>query len=364
MLNVIPILIGLHAIALAMAVILFVPASFIRWGWLWYAQILLSEWVFVPLFLGVLISLIHPSLVWFLITMFIYILQRSAVLHMSSANEKSGPQVHKISTFSILDLLKNIWPFLKTPKSIKWTLPSLSDSLTHLKFATESPRGVCLLIHGGAWKHGDAQQLSFVSALFQGLKFEVVSLNYKKFPEAHLSEIASSLEETFLGICAAYGDHQKFTLYGRSAGGHLALYLAARFPERIENAIALYPVTDFPSLYLNSDDHDLLKTRTWLTEVVGGSLDQKESLYSRLSPSEIFLSKQPRILLVHGENDPVVPVQQSDLLLERLSKRQASVAYLRFTKATHGFDAFWGGLSMLTFRSVLIEFLTKSGRFK
>jgi acetyl esterase/lipase len=174
-----------------------------------------------------------------------------------------------------------------------------------------------------------------------------------------LNEIVRSVEETFQMICTTYGPQQKFTLYGRSAGGHLALMLAARWPDRIEKVVSLYPVTDLCSLSENSNDQDILKTKTWLKDVVGGTLQEKYSYYQQLSPTENLQTRFPPTLLVQGVNDPIVTFQQSDLLFQKLGQTNASAVYLRFSKGTHGFDALWNGLSMNTFRKVLGAFLNK-----
>lgn len=50
------------------------------------------------------------------------------------------------------------------------------------------------------------------------------------------------------GMSSDYGigpGKKKFAVYGQSAGGHLAGYLATNFPENIGKAVLMYPATDF-----------------------------------------------------------------------------------------------------------------------
>lgn len=345
----------LSALAIAWCSIVFIPTRWIRWGWLWYAQILVSEWIALSLVLSVLLIFISPWFFWFPIVIICYVLKRTHSLKIHSASAKGLKDFDEPSS-----LLNNIWPFHRAIQCVPWKSKTSSIATEHLRFPTsDPPEQLCIHIHGGAWKHGDAGQLSFISGLFAELKTEMISINYKKFPQDNLTRIVSSVEETFLDICASESPNKKVVLYGRSAGAHLALMLAAKFPTLVDRVIALYPVTELSSLVAEASPRDILNTPQWIRQVVGDNPDNLE-LYAQLSPAKLLHSEMPPILIVHGENDPLVNIQQSDLLCLEAERKGLDITYLRFKFATHGFDALWNGLSMQIFRRVLKQFLKKS----
>lgn len=345
-------LIIVNFIALMWSAVLFMPPKWIRWGWLWALQILITEWIFLSIVVSLLVIYIAPSTVWFMGVLLFYLSKGKYSLQSSgrfSIVNRDGP-------LKVLKAIaKNAFPFRVRPQSIEWS-PS-GEHLRHLRFPRSNHKSVCIHIHGGAWIHGDARQLTSVVRFFYENETEVVSINYPKYPSLFLPEIIRSVEQTFLAICSEYGPNRKFILYGRSAGGYLALRLATRFPEKIERVVALYPVTDFQSLEVRSSDKDILKTRSWIRSIVGGSSGQKQGLYAQLSLIGSIKAAIPPILIVHGVNDPVVTIQQSDLCYKTMAEQGVPITYLRFKVGTHGFDALWEGFSMQTFKRALSEFL-------
>lgn len=347
----------LHVIGLLFCLILFMSPRWIRWGWLWYVQILLTEWLSLSLVLGCFGAYFYPETLWFLGALGIYLYKRSSHLEVCGIESKESQNLNSALKPSWRGLLKNLIPFKRTPKAERWKMSSGENHLEHLKFSCSERRGVCLHFHGGAWRSGDVTQLAFIADFFKDHQIEMISVAYPKYPTQNLNEIVCSTQDALRWIFAAYDPQQKFILYGRSAGGHLALLMANYFPERIDKVIALYPVTDLVSLYELSNPQDLLKTPEWLKQVIGKDLFEDKPLYEKLSPRPAEGVVAPSVLLVHGANDPVISVQQSDLYFQNCVALQRPVAYLRFKFATHGFDALWNGLSMRTFRRVLAEFI-------
>lgn len=351
-------LISLHLGALLVSALLFIPQHWIRWGWLWYLQILLTEWIAIPLTLSILFFILNPSTIWLFFAILFYLKKRRHHLFFENVTPSFNSKLLR-RDFGVTNILWNLVPFKRPLKNETWHAPD-NSGLKHLKFSVENSRTVCIHIHGGAWKSGDAQQLSFISHFFIGRNIEMLSINYEKYPKKKLKDIVDLAEETFLSIYKNYDHHTKFILYGRSAGAHLALMLSARHPSKIDRVVALYPVTDLKDLAEHADPKDLLGTPQWLQDVIGGSLKDKEELYAELSPTLAISKPFPPVLIVHGENDPVVTSRQSDILYERLVLQKIPVFYLKFSKGTHGFDALWNGLSMQTFRKILDSFLKKS----
>lgn len=87
---------------------------------------------------------------------------------------------------------------------------------------------------------------------------------------------------------------------GHSAGGHLAVWAAARHP-RVIGAVAQAGVLDFLR-------HPEITRRA--AELLGGSPEQVPERYADASPAALLPIDKPMVL-VHGEDDEDVPIEQS-----------------------------------------------------
>ncbi|MEJ2856664.1 MULTISPECIES: alpha/beta hydrolase family protein [unclassified Saccharothrix] len=88
---------------------------------------------------------------------------------------------------------------------------------------------------------------------------------------------------------------------GHSAGGHLAVWAAARHP-RVVGAVAQAGVLDFLQ-------HPQITTRA--AELLGGTPDEVPARYADASPAALLPITKPMVL-VHGTDDEDVPVAQSE----------------------------------------------------
>jgi acetyl esterase/lipase len=137
-------------------------------------------------------------------------------------------------------------------------------------------------------------------------------------------------------------DPDRLGLTGASAGGHLtclSVTLAEdgdpqaqdplkRHSTRVKAAVAFFPPTDF----LNWGNIQLSKTpgKSPVAIMLGGLLfeggikkqtpEEIEEQMGKISPARLVTGKEPPMLLIHGDADLVVPLQQSQVMLEALQK--------------------------------------------
>jgi acetyl esterase/lipase len=127
-------------------------------------------------------------------------------------------------------------------------------------------------------------------------------------------------------------DPQRMGLMGASAGGHLACLAAATASEdsRVKAVAVFFPPTDF--LDFNGKSVDVrgadrlgpLLRRLAFAEGIGDSTDAEvEAAVTQISPARLVTSAAPPFLLIHGDADTVVPLQQSERMLAAL--KQAGV---------------------------------------
>jgi dipeptidyl aminopeptidase/acylaminoacyl peptidase len=122
-------------------------------------------------------------------------------------------------------------------------------------------------------------------------------------------------------------------IVGSSAGGFTALGAAAGQPELMAAAIVAYPVTDLTDLAERSH-----RFERHYTDTLVGPLPDAAALYTARSPLHFAerLAKVP-LLVMHGDSDPVVPVEQSRAFVERCRAAGGIVDYVEYEGEGHGF---------------------------
>ncbi|CAM5489036.1 alpha/beta hydrolase [Streptomyces pilosus] len=133
------------------------------------------------------------------------------------------------------------------------------------------PAPVVVVLHGGAWRAPyDRRQISPFAAFLAGRGFAVASVEYRRGDAAGGDTVAGRWPDTFDDVAAAMdalpglirehlpqADPRRIVLTGHSAGGHLALWAAARHvlprdcawrtegPASLRGVVALAPIADF-----------------------------------------------------------------------------------------------------------------------
>ena len=179
------------------------------------------------------------------------------------------------------------------------------------------PAVVCLL-HGGFWRmpHG-RDQMSAVADDLVSRGLAVWNLEYRRLG-AQEAEWPATLEDVAAGVdylseLAAEGveiDLDRVTAVGHSAGGHLALWCAARHrvrvvpPPRVRvaAAVGLAPITDL------AHAHDLGLGDGAVAQLLGGSPAHVPERCAAASPIAL-LPLGVRQLLLHGTADQAVPIE-------------------------------------------------------
>lgn len=130
-----------------------------------------------------------------------------------------------------------------------------------------------------------------------------------------------------------WGTPHATVVTGGSAGGFTALGVAATAPELLAAAVVSYPVTDLADLAERSHRFERHYTHTLV-----GPLPGAEALHAERSPVNFAhrFAGVP-VLVLHGDADPVVPVQQSTVFAERARAAGADVTLHVYEGEGHGF---------------------------
>jgi acetyl esterase/lipase len=145
---------------------------------------------------------------------------------------------------------------------------------------------------------------------------------------------------------AEYGvDPNELGLMGASAGGHLASLaaVAADDSTRVRAVAAFFPPTDFLDYggqrLDRSAEGEMGRIVRALAFPVGES-DEKtqeevaEALQA-ISPARLVTADAPPFLLIHGDADPAVPLQQSEVMVAALKKEGVAAELIVKPGGTH-----------------------------
>jgi dipeptidyl aminopeptidase/acylaminoacyl peptidase len=130
---------------------------------------------------------------------------------------------------------------------------------------------------------------------------------------------------------AGLADPARIAVMGQSYGGFMVLAAVTEYPDLWAAGIDIYGIANFVTFMEN--------TGPWRRKhraAEYGSLEQHRGVLERISP----IHKADRItapmMMIHGANDPRVPIGETEQIVENLRERRRPVEYVRFEDEGHG----------------------------
>jgi acetyl esterase/lipase len=208
-------------------------------------------------------------------------------------------------------------------------------------------------IHGGAFKMGSKEQGVPTEYLAEG--YAVASINYRlsqhaKFP-AQIEDCKAAVRWLRAHASDYRLDPDRFAAWGGSAGGHLAAMLGTTGDTKefdsganLDQTSRVQAVVDYfgPTDFLQMDAHRLPNGQTHdpanspESELIGGAIQENKEKTARANPITYITPSDPPFLICHGDQDPMVPHHQSELLEAALKKAGVPVSFYTVKGAGHG----------------------------
>ena len=227
----------------------------------------------------------------------------------------------------------------------------------YLPPAVDDPK-LLVWVHGGAWRAGSKKQMPLGDLVKRG--FAIASVNYRLTPEAKFPANIHDLKAAVRWLRAKSGEFgfnaAKIGIVGASAGGHLVNLLGvSNGHSQLEGAVgghldqssdvhaivSLYGAANLTTILDQSTPHGLSVRIPALELLLGGRPEEEVKLAMLASPVFHVDANDPPLLLIHGDQDPQMPVNQSIELYGRYREAGANVTLEFVHGGAHGGALFY-----------------------
>lgn len=200
-------------------------------------------------------------------------------------------------------------------------------------------RGIIDVISGG-WNSSRARQeeheRAAVFSILCARGYTVFAIRIGSLPHFTAEEMVANLQRGVRWVkahAAEYNvDPERLGMMGASAGGHLSLlFMLDPQPakEDADDALlkhstavkavgAFFPPTDFLDWDGRVADIQGHGHLIFSEGVEGKSEEAIHAALAGISPARLIKGKTPPLLLIHGDADPVVPLQQSEIMVKAM----------------------------------------------
>jgi dipeptidyl aminopeptidase/acylaminoacyl peptidase len=146
-------------------------------------------------------------------------------------------------------------------------------------------------------------------------------------------------------------DGSRIALVGGSYGGYLMLMALAKAPGRWAAGVDLFGFVNLETFYRNAMDHVQLMVRNQI-----GTPEENPTLYRERSPINNCSSITAPLLILHGANDAVVPLSESEQIADRLHSLGRICELKVFDGRDHRFQ---GASCQVEYMRIISEFLDR-----
>jgi len=126
-------------------------------------------------------------------------------------------------------------------------------------------------------------------------------------------------------------DGDRLAVYGGSYGGFMVLSTLTTHPDLWAAGVDIVGISNMVTFLENTSDY-----RRAHREAEYGSLSKDRTFLERISPMTHIANLRAPLMVIHGANDPRVPLSEAEQLVETLRERNVPVEFLVFDDEGHG----------------------------
>ncbi|MEZ6128855.1 MAG: alpha/beta hydrolase [Planctomycetaceae bacterium] len=213
-------------------------------------------------------------------------------------------------------------------------------------------------VHGGAWRSGSRSSVPIARLLDHG--FAIASVDYRlspvaRFP-AQVHDIKAAIRFLRANSAVYNFDSNRFIIAGSSAGGHLAALVGVTngVPELegnvgadlqtssdVQMIVSFFGASNLQTILSQSTPHGLKVRVPALELLLGGQPTGKPELARLASPVVHVDDTDPPLLLIHGDQDPQMPINQAHELHGRYKQFALPVEFKVIHGGAHGGRGFF-----------------------
>jgi acetyl esterase/lipase len=250
-----------------------------------------------------------------------------------------------------------------------------------LKPKTKPNGAAVIFMVSGGWvsTYSPPQQMATRFNFLLDKGFTVIPVRHGSSPKYFIPDIVSDVRRAVRFIrynARQWGiDPDRLGVFGGSAGGHLSLVLGTasdngdpnakeeflKVSNRVASVVAYFPPVDLRPL-----------ARGVNPQPTGGTLDRFPALSfdkakaPDYSPIVHVSPDDPPTLLIHGDQDDLVPISNSRVIYEAFQKNNVKTQFITIEGAGHGFrgeDAKRASAAMVSwFEETLLKNQTQGGK--
>ncbi|MBI5653068.1 MAG: alpha/beta hydrolase [Chloroflexi bacterium] len=215
---------------------------------------------------------------------------------------------------------------------------------------------VAVYVHGGGWTSGDkgggAGSLDARAVLERG--YVVASLNYRLAPQfkwpAQIVDVKCAIRFLRAHASELKIDPNKIGVWGSSAGGHLVAMLGTADTRvgfdvgewldqssRVQAVVDEFGPADLPAMFTAN--------ARATGQQIFGSTSRDDPILVQASPITHITKDDPPFLILQGDQDKVVPMEQSQILHDKLKAGGVQSTLVIVKNAGHGFAPTGGAIN-------------------
>jgi acetyl esterase/lipase len=215
----------------------------------------------------------------------------------------------------------------------------------------DGPLPLVVWVHGGAWWAGSKENCPALPLVERG--YAVASINYRLSQHAVFPAQIEDCKAAVRWLRANAEKHgidaDRVGVWGASAGGHLVALLgtagdvkefdgkgdSAEVSSRVQCVVDWFGPANFLTMRGRHDNADSPEAK-----LIGGAIQDNKEKAARANPITYVDKNDPPFLIMHGEDDRVVPINQSEELDQALRAAGVDVTLVRIPDAGHGGPGF------------------------